>query len=321
MRFQPSYNQSFTDPYSFQAQEHDDEVKGDGNSVNYKYRMHDPRLGRFFAVDPMASSYPFYSPYAFSGNRVIDAFELEGLQPEAYESRTKQILNNVEKHGVITKTDQEYINQKITERHYALFSEIVFFTSKPYSSEWARSQRQSTNDLGLNIRNDIYETGEKKAGYYGVSNDNPRDFRIYIPEESLLKVVENYPRKGTVETSWWNASSGIYDQTVSGAIYKSNTSLLSPDAFNKLTSDWESKLTTEKPEDINPENYKVIINARFNNGTSQNVVDARVNQLKKIATDNGFKEENIEVITSYNEPTEDEYVSIKTGSSQEIVKE
>src|SRR5690606_20607467 len=27
------------------------------NSVNYTYRMHDPRLGRFFAVDPLADKY------------------------------------------------------------------------------------------------------------------------------------------------------------------------------------------------------------------------------------------------------------------------
>ncbi len=40
--------------YGFQGQERDDEIKGNGNSVNYKYRMHDPRLGRFFAVDPLA---------------------------------------------------------------------------------------------------------------------------------------------------------------------------------------------------------------------------------------------------------------------------
>jgi RHS repeat-associated protein len=67
--------------YGFQGQESDDEVKGAGNSVNYKYRMHDPRIGRFFAVDPLAYKYPYYSPYAFSGNRVIDAVEEEGLQP------------------------------------------------------------------------------------------------------------------------------------------------------------------------------------------------------------------------------------------------
>jgi RHS repeat-associated protein len=39
--------------YGFQGQEKDDEIKGEGNSVNYKFRMHDPRLGRFFAVDPL----------------------------------------------------------------------------------------------------------------------------------------------------------------------------------------------------------------------------------------------------------------------------
>jgi RHS repeat-associated protein len=66
--------------YGFQGQEMDDEVKGEGNSVNYKYRMHDPRVGRFFAVDPLAGKYPHYTPYSFSGNKVIHAIELEGLE-------------------------------------------------------------------------------------------------------------------------------------------------------------------------------------------------------------------------------------------------
>ncbi|MCD9612167.1 RHS repeat domain-containing protein [Tenacibaculum maritimum] len=66
--------------YGFQGQEKDDEVKGEGNSINYKFRMHDPRVGRFFAVDPLAYTYSYNSPYAFSENRVIDAVELEGLE-------------------------------------------------------------------------------------------------------------------------------------------------------------------------------------------------------------------------------------------------
>ena len=60
--------------------EKDDEVSGSWNSINYKYRMHDPRIGRFFAVDPLAADYPHNSPYAFSENRVIDGVELEGLE-------------------------------------------------------------------------------------------------------------------------------------------------------------------------------------------------------------------------------------------------
>ncbi|HLT32870.1 MAG TPA: RHS repeat-associated core domain-containing protein [Aquaticitalea sp.] len=66
--------------YGFQGQEKDDEVKGSANSINYKYRMHDPRIGRFFAVDPLFREYPWNSPYAFSENRVIDGVELEGLE-------------------------------------------------------------------------------------------------------------------------------------------------------------------------------------------------------------------------------------------------
>ncbi len=66
--------------YGFQNQEVDNEIKGSGNSINYKYRMHDPRIGRFFAVDPLAAQYAYNSPYAFSENRVIDGIELEGLE-------------------------------------------------------------------------------------------------------------------------------------------------------------------------------------------------------------------------------------------------
>ena len=66
--------------YGFQGQEMDDEIKGKGNSVNYKYRMHDTRVGRFFAVDPLTPKYPHNGPYNFSENRVIDGLELEGLE-------------------------------------------------------------------------------------------------------------------------------------------------------------------------------------------------------------------------------------------------
>lgn len=77
--------------YGFQGQEMDDEIKGEGNSVNYKYRMHDPRIGRFFAVDPLAPKYPHYTPYGFSGNHVINSVELEGLEDVEVYNRTPEM--------------------------------------------------------------------------------------------------------------------------------------------------------------------------------------------------------------------------------------
>ncbi len=66
--------------FGFQGQEVDNEIKGIGNSINYKFRMHDPRIGRFFAVDPLFAKFPWNSPYAFSENKVISGIELEGLE-------------------------------------------------------------------------------------------------------------------------------------------------------------------------------------------------------------------------------------------------
>lgn len=60
----------------------DNEVKGEGNSLNYTFRMHDPRVGRFFARDLLDWKYPWNSPYAFSENRLIDGVDLEGLEFE-----------------------------------------------------------------------------------------------------------------------------------------------------------------------------------------------------------------------------------------------
>lgn len=68
--------------YGFQGQEKDDEIKGPGNSINYKYRMHDPRLGRFFAVDPLFHKFPYMTPYQFAGNKPVWSREIEGLESE-----------------------------------------------------------------------------------------------------------------------------------------------------------------------------------------------------------------------------------------------
>jgi RHS repeat-associated protein len=64
--------------YGFQNQEKDEEIRGDGNSLNFTLRMYDSRIGRFFAVDPLAVKFAWFSPYVFSENKVLENRELEG---------------------------------------------------------------------------------------------------------------------------------------------------------------------------------------------------------------------------------------------------
>jgi RHS repeat-associated protein len=68
--------------YGFNGKENDNEVKGQGNQQDYGMRIYDPRLARFLSVDPLAKSYPFYSPYHFAGNTPIQAIDLDGTEPD-----------------------------------------------------------------------------------------------------------------------------------------------------------------------------------------------------------------------------------------------
>jgi hypothetical protein len=78
--------------WGFQAQESDNELFGDGNASFFKYRISDNRIGRFFAVDPLAPEYPWNSPYAFSENRLIDGIELEGLEVNLINKHREPLL-------------------------------------------------------------------------------------------------------------------------------------------------------------------------------------------------------------------------------------
>src|SRR6186713_164461 len=46
----------------------------------FKWRMHDPQIGRFWQVDPLSEDYVHNSTYAFSENKVTSHVELEGLE-------------------------------------------------------------------------------------------------------------------------------------------------------------------------------------------------------------------------------------------------
>ena len=67
--------------YGFNGKENDNEVKGEGNQQDYGMRIYDPRLMRFLSVDPLANSYPWYTPYQFAGNDVIRCIDLDGAEP------------------------------------------------------------------------------------------------------------------------------------------------------------------------------------------------------------------------------------------------
>src|SRR5690606_11504591 len=89
------------------------------------FRMHDPRVGRFFATDPLAYEYPHNSTYAFRENRVIDGFELEGGEWIFYEFRE---INKQTGQGIIQKTGEiDYGNWTLNAYYKASGNQFEYF--------------------------------------------------------------------------------------------------------------------------------------------------------------------------------------------------
>lgn len=70
--------------YGFNGKENDNEIMGEGNFEDYGMRMYNPRIGRFFNVDPLTKSYPELTPYQFASNTPIQAMDLDGLEKVIY---------------------------------------------------------------------------------------------------------------------------------------------------------------------------------------------------------------------------------------------
>jgi len=66
--------------YGFNGMESDDEIKGEGKTYNYTFRLYDSRIGRFLTIDLLAQNFSMLSPYQFAGNTPIQAIDLDGME-------------------------------------------------------------------------------------------------------------------------------------------------------------------------------------------------------------------------------------------------
>jgi len=66
--------------FGFNGKEMDNEVKVPSAQYDYGFRIYDARMGRFLTVDPLSTSYPWFTPYQFAGNSPIAFIDLDGLE-------------------------------------------------------------------------------------------------------------------------------------------------------------------------------------------------------------------------------------------------
>jgi RHS repeat-associated protein len=170
--------------YGFNGMELDNELKGEGNSINYEARMLDTRVGRFLSRDPLASQFPHYSPYQFAGNTPIQAIDLDGAEEYDYRLIVKNGIAQLKLTNVKNFNHHSWFggliefDTKITAKRY-----IVHYDNKTYHIGFAQ--------YGVGYSN-AWMTDDFENNY--VKNKNNVDevsFESNYTDDNISKSVSN----------------------------------------------------------------------------------------------------------------------------------
>jgi RHS repeat-associated protein len=220
--------------YGFQNQEKDDEIKGEGNSINYTFRLHDPRLARFFTVDPLFKNFPWNSTYAFSENIPINAVELEGKQRyytfnSAYLSSKALVAIETKKYDDLVKYMDGLVTTKFSTTKDLEFAQRMLGERFDEACGFSKYGTEPANGGNYAVKGS-YKSPNSSADYFYVrlvidNGDGTWDTqsamvtdyssRIQKVEEDLKSVEKNInAAKKTIETAFdkvkYNDKYGLY---------------------------------------------------------------------------------------------------------------
>ncbi|MCX6317422.1 MAG: hypothetical protein NTW29_09045 [Bacteroidetes bacterium] len=75
--------------YGFNGKERDIDMNS-LTAYDYGFRIYNPAIWKFLSVDPLTSSYPWYTPYQFAGNKPIWATDIDGLEENTTSTHVKK---------------------------------------------------------------------------------------------------------------------------------------------------------------------------------------------------------------------------------------
>ena len=212
--------------FGFNGQEKDNEVKGDGNSLDFGARIYDPRLGRWLSLDPRSMKYPFLTPYNFVANSPLIFVDPNGKEIYFVDNEGNKTLLTLENittlelganfEGILaTKDGKELINKYISNTAADIFITVGSTTNKKGESPsgrtvWNISEANGSiktvdgkSTLSTSDLTDKY--GQGIANFNGLDVGESKDKDISI----IIITPENVAKKSKDGTFYQKALRGV----------------------------------------------------------------------------------------------------------------
>src|SRR5690554_2350998 len=229
--------------YGFSSMEKDDEIKGEGNSLDFGARLYDPRVGRWLSIDPLASKFPHLTPYSYVGGMVNVAIDPDG----------KDIVFTVSKSEdgkliVTAKVNAKLVNEsnkKITSEQMDVYAQRI---SQGIEDYWGANKGYLSDvyDDNGNLVSGAYDMVNVEVDITAVSEENPissDDHVIRIRDKGkILELSDDGESKYASKTAEGYAPEGKTIVYITSEVLDRTPASEGDYANTGLTSDGESSL-------------------------------------------------------------------------------
>ena len=213
--------------FGFNGKENDNEVRGEGNSLDFGARIYDPRLGRWMSVDHLHAKYAGLSPYNLVINNPIMFVDPDGKEVKPADANAIAVIRST-----LPCDAQEYV----------VINPETGYIDKTRLSQYNNSGNSSNFNSLLSLANhkEIIEVSLVNGGYElkpSIINGKEVPFYTNYPETRPLSFDEEVlgfngePSYNTTTSEGADGSLGSSydkDQTKSGNIEVVVNNNLSP---------------------------------------------------------------------------------------------
>jgi RHS repeat-associated protein len=160
--------------FGYGGHEKDNEVSGEGNTIDFGARIYDSRIGRFKYRDPLAAKFPSESNYIYAGNSPIQLIDVNGQ----YKYPAKQAAAYTKAYPMLTKYLSNHIKNDV-EKSSTLFNGILNF---------ANNKEFGKNELSK----DVLTWGDKSIVNISFVNNNVINANAFTLDNKNIYINKDY---------------------------------------------------------------------------------------------------------------------------------